>query len=176
VQVIVSDRNMLQSYLAYLRKTFFSTFAPPEGMSEFQDLLDQLSKTTKPALVQGRIDPSLPEGGGPNLPAEVTSEYHLAGKQRNSLYVVPLGAQYAALLSICSAKCWLAPPLLAEVSGGNRKLGALKTVFFCLTHDFGCRPWLKSRNLLWDRNAGLRTSSIRLSKIACISCSIRPTS
>lgn len=86
-------------------------------MVEFQHLLQRLSKSLQPVPHDCTLDLPLKNRTtqGSENPAS-SNEYKYTGVQRSSYSIVPLGSDYAAFLAICALKCWLAPPLLAEVS------------------------------------------------------------
>lgn len=87
-------------------------------MVEFQHLLQRLSKSLQPVPHDPTLDLPLDNRAaqGSEKPAS-SNEYKYTGVQRSASYsIIPLGSDYAAFLAICALKCWLAPPLLAEVS------------------------------------------------------------
>ena len=121
-EILKENAAALSPYLKYLRNTFFSSFAPLEGLGEYQTTLLRLSERLSLENSAGEALPleSIPQfspinaSHAPKVPAPLGGNFEFTGQQTN-LAVVPLGAEYAALLSVCAIKTWISPHLLAEV-------------------------------------------------------------
>ena len=117
-EVLAATPPVLRTYLSYLRRTFFATFNPPDGLVEFQDLLLRLSDSLGCEEIGG-AHPTLTaaaEHADDSQPADCAIDF--PGRKTHSL-LDPVGPQYAAVLSTCAMKCWLSPLLLAEVRRGE---------------------------------------------------------
>lgn len=105
-----------------MREVFFSSCSVPESLAEYHTTLKRFSQN----LSSTRSNVAADNGGvlneasnqqlaSVNLP--IGDAFEFAGKRTAGVTaVLPLGAEYAALLSVCAIKTWIAPHLLAEVN------------------------------------------------------------
>jgi hypothetical protein len=117
-----SDPAVLSPYLKHLREVFFATCSVPESLTEYHSTLKRIAENLVPTRSNmGGIASGSDEGNGtidhlPGVQPRIGDAFEFAGKRNlNAASVVPLGPEYAALLSVCSIKTWIAPHLLAEV-------------------------------------------------------------
>ena len=117
MQVLRQSPEIVSPYLKYLRETFFSSFSPPEGFTDYQAPLFRISERLMEEQSQHN-ELSIEAPGNPIAKVDrpvSSSQLQYSGK-RSSIALTLFGPNYIALLSVCSLKTWLAPHLLAEVS------------------------------------------------------------
>jgi hypothetical protein len=119
-EVLQSDPAALSPYLKHLREVFFSSCSVPESLTEYHTLLKRFSEDITLARSNVAADRSEEINRTSRQPSNVDmctgDSFEFAGKSRqNAATIVPLGPEYAALLSVCSIKTWIAPHMLVEV-------------------------------------------------------------
>jgi hypothetical protein len=120
-----SNAAVLSPYLKHLKEVFFATCSVPQSLTEYHTTLKRVSQNVASSLlnvVQAPNNSSEEELTRTNHQPSSADQrsggaFEFAGKRIiNAASVLPLGPEYAALLSVCSIKTWIAPHLLAEVN------------------------------------------------------------
>ncbi|KAL4546410.1 hypothetical protein Ndes2526B_g01633 [Nannochloris sp. 'desiccata'] len=122
-EVLQSDPAVLSPYLKHLREVFFATCSVPESLTEYHTTVKRFSENVTSTRSNVAHADNISEGvnrtvdqlSGGEL--RIGEGFAFAGKRiLSAASVSPLGPEYAALLSVCSLKTWIAPYLLAEAA------------------------------------------------------------
>jgi len=122
-QVLQSDPANLSPYLKHLREVFFANCSVPESLTEYHTTIKRISENVNSTRLNVPRAENVSAGVNTTISDQRTAKeppigdgFAFSGKRiLNAASVVPLGPDYAALLSVCSLKAWIAPHLLAEV-------------------------------------------------------------